>query len=64
MQMDLTLIAIAQNKRAVVQFSEVDEKGNPKDDCLVSVNFKDPKEAEKFSHGSVYTISFTQKITT
>lgn len=61
MQTDLTLIAVVQNKQAILQFAEVDEKGNPKSDCLVSINFRDPKEAEKFSHGSVYTISFTKK---
>lgn len=61
MQIDLTLVAIAQNKRAVLQFAELDDKGNPKNECLISVNFKDPKEAEKFSHGSVYTVSFTKK---
>lgn len=61
MQIDLTLVAIVQNKRSSVQFALVDEKGNAKNDVLLTLNFADPKEAEKFSHGSAYTIAFTKK---
>ena len=57
MKKELSVIAVNQNKRGMVQFAELDEKGNPKNDVLVTINFKDPKEAAQFEIDKKVTVS-------
>lgn len=62
MKQSLTCISIIQNQRGVLQFAEIDTKTkNPKNDTLVNVNFKDPKQAAEYAIGDSYEISITKK---
>lgn len=58
MNKKLRCINKQQNVRGNLQFAEIDEKGNPKNEILVTIAFKDPAAAAQFEHGKDYTVSF------
>lgn len=57
MDKKLQCISVIQNKRGLVQFAEVSEKGQPSNLILVTVNVSDVKEAAKFEVGKEYTVT-------
>lgn len=57
MNKKLKVISVIQNKRGLVQFAEINEKGQPSNVVLVTVNVSDVKDVAKFEVGKEYTVT-------